>query len=594
MTRNNTHSLFLSRVWQLAVLAFIFYLCETYAVTYQQGSGPKEMDATIQTYWPRRQYTLRADSNLVEVAVVVRDSRGRAIGGLSRDDFEIEDAGRKREITAFSVETVTPAAAAAAPTVVRPSSPNSTAAVPEAKPQLRYVALVFDDFSISNAQQVYVKAAARRFVKEGLAKGDRVGLFTISGRQIMPFTADAMKLAAAVDKYNSFPRVPDGGMCPKLTQYDAYAIANKIDFESYKLKWDERTRCAQEGRRVGQPPSPPRSFAEVPMNDQLIMQAVTMWAQIRDISARALDSIDKLVNYMGQLPGKKMILLASSGLLVRTLEAEHQKVINHALRTEVIINALDAKGLYTEDPPEVVPGADARSLLRMVLLGGKEKDLSNDIMAILATGTGGLFFDNNNDLDLGFRKLGMIPEVSYVLGYSPEETPNGKYHGLKVRMKSNNRYLIQSRPGYWAVPKQQEQPPLERRVDREVLTLEVLRELPAVISSEPTTTDTGDPALEVVINVDARKYHFVEKDGLRTQILLFIATLFDDRGNFVTGTELVVKFALKESTLKRLAETGLEMSVILQAPPGVYRLRGVAQDGIDGNVVASTLPVQIR
>jgi hypothetical protein len=326
-----------------------------------------------------------------------------------------------------------------------------------------------------------------------------------------------------------------------------------------------------------------------------MMQAVDMWAQIRDSSTRALQTTGRLVDYMAQLPGRRMVLLASSGFMVGTLEAEHQKVIDHALHADVVINALDAKGLYAEDPPEVTRGADDRSIRRMLELGTKEKDLSNDIMAILASSTGGLFFQNNNDLELGFRKLGMIPEVSYLLGFSPQEAPNGKYHRLKVRMKSRNGYAIQARQGYWAVTKDQQEPPVqERRVDREVMGSEVLRELAGVISSEPSKTDTGDPALEVVLNLDARKFHFVEKDGVRTQRLVFIATLFDDSGNFVTGTELEVKFALRESTYNRMTESGLEMSVTLQAPPGAYRLRGVAQDGIDGKVVASTLPVQIR
>jgi hypothetical protein len=308
-----------------------------------------------------------------------------------------------------------------------------------------------------------------------------------------------------------------------------------------------------------------------------------------------LETTGNLVDYMTQLPGRRMVLLASSGFLVGTLEAEHQKVIDHALHAEVVINALDAKGLYAEDPPEMSRGVDERSIRRMVELGTKGKDLTNDVMSVLARSTGGLFFDNNNDLDLGFSELGMIPEVSYLLGFSPQEAPNGKYRGLKVRLKSRNDYLIQARPGYWAVTKKQPEPPVqERRVDREIMGSDSLRELAAVISSEPSKTDTGDPALEVVLTIDARKFHFVEKDGLRTQRLVFIATLFDDNGNFATGTELEIKFALKESTFIRMTESGLEMSVTLQAPPGTYRLRAAAQDAIDGKIVSSTLPAEIR
>jgi VWFA-related protein len=413
------------------------------------------------------------------------------------------------------------------------------------------------------------------------------------------------KLVAAVDRYNSVPRTPDGGICPKLTPYDAYVIANKIDFETLVVKANEQRQCSGQKRpsSISSPNSNANpngahsSWTFPPFSEerQVQLQAEAMWIQVRDTSARALETMAKLVDYMAQLPERRMVMLASSGFLVGTLEAEHQKVIDHALHADVVINALDAKGLYTEDPPEVTRGADQRSIIRMVQLGAKEKDLSNDIMSILATSTGGLFFQNNNDLYLGFREIGMIPEVSYLLAFSPQEAPNGKYHGLKVRMKSRNDYVIQARPGYWAATKdQQEQPVQERRVDREAMGSEMVRELAAVISSEPSKTDTGDPALEVVINVDARKFHFVEKDGVRTQRLVFIATLFDDSGNFVTGTELEIKFALNESTFARMTETGLEMSITLQAPPGAYRLRGVAQDGIDGKVVASTLPVQIR
>ncbi len=209
--------------------------------------------------------------------------------------------------------------------------------------------------------------------------------------------------------------------------------------------------------------------------------------------------------------------------------------------------------------------------------------------------TGGLFFHDNDDLDVGFRELGMVPEVSYLIGFSPEEPPDGKYHGLKVRMKSRNQYLIQARPGYWAVPKNLQKPPAqERKADREVMGTDVLSELPALIGSSPSKADNGEPALDAVLHLDVRHFHFLEKEGIRSQDLIFIAAVFDSSGIFVAGKEANIKFALKESTFNRLAENGLDMSVTLQAPPGTYRLRGVVQDAIDGKMVSLTLPVEIR
>jgi hypothetical protein len=42
-----------------------------------------------------------AEANLVELAVIVRDRRGRLAGGLHATDFEILDDNQPREITFF-------------------------------------------------------------------------------------------------------------------------------------------------------------------------------------------------------------------------------------------------------------------------------------------------------------------------------------------------------------------------------------------------------------------------------------------------------------------------------------------------------------
>jgi len=432
------------------------------------------------------------------------------------------------------------------------------------------------------SQQVYVKAAARRFISQGLASGDRVALFTASGKQLVPFTAATAKLVEAIDGYNSFPRIPDGGICPKLTPYDAYVIANKIEPETLQIKVAEMARCTGSKQKVGG-------------EKQIMVQAEAMWAQVYATSRATLMTIEDIVDYMGGLPGRRMILLASSGFLSGTLELEQEEVTRHALRSQVVINALDAKGLYAEGPMENFPGADPRSLTRMALLGTKEKDLSNDAMVTLAMSTGGLFFHNNNDLDLGFRELGAMPEVSYLLGFSPAEAPDRKYHGLKVRLKPRGRYTVQARPGYWALPiQQQERLAPERRVDREIMGSDTWEELPAIIASAPSRTDNGNPALQVVLHLDVKQFLFLTKDDVRTQKLTFIAALFDESANFIVGKENEIEFALKEATFNRIAENGLNISLTLEAPPGTYRLRAVAQDGHDSKLVAWTRRVEIH
>ena len=72
-----------------------------------QSIAPDEMHARTVPYVPPAPVTLRTEVDLVEVPVVVRDGQHRAIAGLTKDDFEVYDAGKKQTITAFSVQRFT-------------------------------------------------------------------------------------------------------------------------------------------------------------------------------------------------------------------------------------------------------------------------------------------------------------------------------------------------------------------------------------------------------------------------------------------------------------------------------------------------------
>lgn len=65
-----------------------------------------EVRVTAHLYTPPQPH-LSARTNLVQMEVVVRDTRGHAVGGLTPNDFEILGEGNLRTIAGFSVETRT-------------------------------------------------------------------------------------------------------------------------------------------------------------------------------------------------------------------------------------------------------------------------------------------------------------------------------------------------------------------------------------------------------------------------------------------------------------------------------------------------------
>src|ERR1022692_3880617 len=122
----------------------------TVALAAQQGVAPDEFRARSGPYVPPPPpNTLRSEVKLVEVPVVVRDGKGRAIAGLKQSDFQVFDLGKEQTITTFSVDALPPAAA---PDAVKApeASTAQPAGAPAPPPQTqhpRFIALCLDNLS---------------------------------------------------------------------------------------------------------------------------------------------------------------------------------------------------------------------------------------------------------------------------------------------------------------------------------------------------------------------------------------------------------------------------------------------------------------
>jgi VWFA-related protein len=72
---------------------------------------------------------------------------------------------------------------------------------------------------------------------------------------------------------------------------------------------------------------------------------------------------------------------------------------------------------------------------------------NQQILAALADGTGGFSIFNTNDLLGGLEKIGREQNEFYILGYVPQETPEGSCHTLKVKLDRGGTN-VRSRSGY--------------------------------------------------------------------------------------------------------------------------------------------------
>jgi hypothetical protein len=364
-----------------------------------------------------------------------------------------------------------------------------------------------------------------------------------------------------------------------------------------ETKVEETRRC------LNLPPPPgagrggattPNRLSSDPLVRAVMGQANATWQQVQWISQNTLGAIRNVVEYMATLPGSKMLLLASGGFLSATLEHDQEEIIRRALRGGVVINALDAKGLFTGGPVEMPRGGDARSLIQAQLMGTRPVHATNDAMAYLSQATGGRFFHNSNDLEGGFRELAAVPEVSYLLGFVPASEPDDKYHKISVRVTSGRGYSVQARPGYFAARQPAVQPEPERRIDQELFTKTVLTEAPLTLAVQPGPLDDGGHGLVGLLRINVKELPFVDRSETRQTQITFIAALLERDGGFVTGREGKIEFALKKPTFEKLSTGLLTTRFEIQAAPGEYLLRLVAEESVNQRLTALTQPVVVR
>ena len=543
--------------------------------------------------------TLRVQSDLVEVGVAVRNHDGRAIPGLKKEDFKILDKGEPRDIASFAVETGTRGSTGPASSATTPGETLLPLTKGAARPP-RFIVLYFEDFATNGNDLKRAQIAGRRFINEGLDDNDRVAVSASSG-SVLDFTADKPKVIAAIDKIGAHPRFSENGhtICPRITPYQAYLIAVLLDPLALQSAMEEYKACtttADDGSSAYG--AGKGKVAALDQGTQMIKgQAEGTWTQARGVSQETLAAIANTLSTLASKPGRRLLLLVSSGFLSGTLERERDRVINQALHAGVVINALDAKGLYSEAPTRPVNEPEATGLLpehtfifEAISLGYRVAT-ANEAMTDFAQSTGGLFFHNNNDLAYGFHLLGSLPDVSYVLGFHPGEfATDGRYHKLKVKLTASKPYVIEARPGYFALPK--EPPgPLDRRqsLDREVMGDSTSAEFPASATYLP-----GGPGVKIQVHVDIRTLQFPKRGERRIQKLEFVVALLDAKGSLVAAKEGTMDFALTDATYARLSESGINAGLNLEAPPGVYRLREVVQEAVDGKLASSVQMIEVK
>jgi VWFA-related protein len=525
---------------------------------------------------------------------VVRDGKGKAIGTLKKEDFQLFDKGKPQVIARFSVEKAGEATTSAEIATDEAAIEKSGAPAPPAAPiAQRFVIYLFDDVHTSTPDLMQARDAADRHLTESLDPATRAAIFTTSGQGNLDFTDDRAQLHEALLKLMARPTMePAGSDCPDLTYYMADLIQNKNDPTALNAAITEAMASC-----VPPPPGPqtPATIQQARQNAENVSRGTA--SRVVSLGERdtrlAFTVLESALRRLSAAPGDRSLILVSSGfVLTDDLRQEETDIMDRAIRSNVRISSLNARGLYV-----MIPGGDASTgasaggpgVLNVKSQFQRESAIAEEgVLAELADATGGRYFHNNNDLKAGFRQVAASPEFIYVLGFSPQNLKlDGAYHAIKVKLTNSRGLDLQARRGYYA-PRHLADPEedAKREIQEALFSRDELQDIPVELHMQFFKSSDVAAKIAVLARVNVRNLRFRKADGRNNDNLTILSGVFDRNGNYITGMQKTVQMRLLDPTLEKLANSGITVRSNFDVAPGSYVIRLVVRDS-EGQTMAA-------
>jgi VWFA-related protein len=402
---------------------------------------------------------VRLETVEVLVDAVVLDKDKRPVTGLTAADFEVLEDGQPQQITR-----------ALAVTGRRGADPATASSV------ATYHTIVVTDGTVQDIHLVDVRAALEKYVRTVMTDDNYVTLFTIGSgglRLLQPTTNDKEALIAAI------ANAKNGGIG---TLREAERAG--IDFARGGLPTDTYSTYAdpatEEGVSTGGAgglaagPAQPPDQREIAL--RVARRALGRAEELHALgtSWTAYDALAALIDAHRVVPGRRSITVFSEGFLqVQQAEPVKEKVLNAAAGAGVTLYVVDARGLAAESErgsasrvdvdrtqnAARMRGSDLTSERTSSIGGGifdaipRETATRTDILAELATKTGGLFMKNSNDLFTGLAEIDRDQQNYYLIFYAPKRPlENGEYRTIDVRVRDRSGIAVRAREGYFAMP----------------------------------------------------------------------------------------------------------------------------------------------
>jgi VWFA-related protein len=500
---------------------------------------------------PPAQRPLRVTTQLVQIGVLVQDTHGNPVTGLTRDDFVVLDNKEPQDIQLFSVD-----ASFVLPGPNRPLPRNTFSNdIDQGGAPSNLTVILMDSFNTQFLDQAYAHSQLVKFLGT-LQPHDRVALYTLDGRLriLHDFTSDASELLAALKKYKG----------ERALDMDLALSAPQNSFNQALVQIGKESGISEN-----------QAFA-------------------RDHTHPTAEALRMIADHVSSLPGRKNLIWVSgsfpfnleSNNLRRTADGDK---IPYATDAEMALRALssanmaiypvDARGLF--DPGPNGEGVNVVGLVGPSNFGALQN---------LASRTGGRAY-NGNDIMGSVRRTIDNSRVTYELGFYPQGVKwDGSFHALRVKVKRAN-VQVQARGGYFALPESTIAPQTRGEMLREAALSPIAATGLRFRVEAAGPASPGPRKLALTVSFTARQLTFDEVNGKYTDTTDVAFVQLDDKNQVVDAALLTFPFTLNSAGYEKLMRQGFVFNREFAIRPGAAVMRVLVRDAGNGKIGSVDVPL---
>jgi VWFA-related protein len=505
------------------------------------------------------QATFRTSTRLVVQTVTVTDRQGKPIEGLTAEDFVVTEDGQSQQIAFVEFQQLPTEATPAAAEMPEPAAPAAATVTETTRTEIsapppgslkyqdrRLIVLYFDLSAMPPFDQSRAYSNALTFIDTRMSRADMVAVLVFGGG----------------------------------------AVHVKRDFSDSRATLRETIRALMYGEdRDGDGlPDSPAGGSEFGQND----------AEFNVFNTdRQLSALQTAVTMLRPLPEQKTLIYFGSGLRLNGMDnqAQLRATVNAAVRANVTINPIDARGLVATPPlgDAARPSPAGVGVFTGALASQSTTELqrSQDTLFALAKDTGGRAMFDYNDLSLGVMQAAHAVSSYYIVGYYATNTAkDGRFRQVRVALAGNRQAELAFRQGYYADKEfaRFTAADKERQLEEALRLEDPVTEIGIAMEVNYFQLNRAEYFVPVAVKIPGSELTLARRRNEKGMLIDLIGEVKDQYGLTIQNVRDKLDIPLDGDAASQLATAFAQYETGFTLLPGRYVIKILARDASTGRI----------